>query len=50
MVGHISMADPFDKQLSEAIYSAITKPGVLGGESLEVHNNSTIICIGESLT
>ncbi|KAL2044678.1 hypothetical protein N7G274_002452 [Stereocaulon virgatum] len=45
MVGHISMADPFDKLLSEAIYSAISAPGVLEGEDIKVHKNNTVICI-----
>ena len=46
MVGHISMADPFDKPLSELIYKAISHPGVLEGENTKVHSASTIICIG----
>ena len=46
IVGHISMADPFDKSLSETIYKAISKPGVLAGEDIKVHSGSTVICIG----
>ncbi|KAL9639137.1 MAG: hypothetical protein Q9164_001102 [Protoblastenia rupestris] len=39
------MADPFDKSLSETIYKAISKPGVLAGEDIKVHSGSTVICI-----
>jgi len=45
MVGHISMADPFDKPLSDAIYKAISHPGVLEGDNVSAHKNSTVICI-----
>ena len=46
MVGHISMADPFDKMLSESVYKAISRPGVLEGEEVKAHKDCTVICIG----
>ena len=48
IVGHISMADPFDKTLSETIHKAISKPGVLAGDDIRVHSGSTIVCIGNA--
>ena len=46
MVGHVSMADPFDIPLSNAVYRAINRPGVLEGEGMGVHGAGTVICIG----
>lgn len=46
LVGHIGMADPFDKMLAETIHKAISKPGVLKGEGVDVHSGNTVICIG----
>ncbi len=46
MVGHISMADPFDKMLSESVHKAISRPGVLEGEEVKAHKDCTVICIG----
>ena len=55
VVGHVSMADPFDKPLSAAVAQAISAPGVLEGEKTakatgdtatpQVHANATVICI-----
>ena len=45
-MGHVSMADPFDKTLSDAIHKAIGKPGTLDGQDLVVHNGVNVICIG----
>ncbi|KAK0515340.1 hypothetical protein JMJ35_002719 [Cladonia borealis] len=45
MVGHISMADPFDKILSESVYKAISRPGVLEGEEVKAHKDCTVIVI-----
>ena len=50
VVGHVSMAEPYDRSLSQAIHTAISKPGVLEGENVKVHDKSTIICIGEYST
>ena len=48
MVGHVSMADPFDVPLSKAVYDAISRPGVLEGEDVKAHSAGTVICIGTS--
>lgn len=51
VVGHISMADPFDKALSAAVTRALSAPGVLEGEGgsagmvPKVHADVTVICI-----
>ena len=45
IVGHISLADPFDIALSKAITTAISAPDVLDGNTLKVHSGATIICI-----
>ena len=41
------MADPFDKMLSEVVFKAIGRPGLLEGEGMKVHGGSTVICIGK---
>ena len=46
MVGHVSMADPFDVPLSEAVHTAISRLGVLEGEEVKAHSAGTVICIG----
>ena len=46
MVGHVSMADPFDVHLSKAVHDAISRPGVLEGEGVKAHSAGTVICIG----
>lgn len=46
MVGHVSMADPFDGPLSKAIHTAISQPGVLEGDDVKAHIAGTVICIG----
>lgn len=48
MVGHISMANPFDKVLSATVHNALSPPGTLDGEGVQVHFGSTLICIGQS--
>ena len=40
------MADPFDKMLSESVYNAISRPGVLEGENVKAHKDCTVIVIG----
>ena len=40
------MADPFDKMLSESVYEAISRPGVLEGENVNAHKDCTVIVIG----
>lgn len=39
------MADPFDTSLSSTIHAALSPPGVLEGDNLQVHSNATVICI-----
>ncbi|KAG8532888.1 uncharacterized protein KY384_002766 [Bacidia gigantensis] len=49
IVGHVSMADPFDKPLSKIITKAISAPRVLEGnegDAIRVHGDATTICIG----
>lgn len=46
VVGHVSMADPFDVALSKAVHDAISQPGVLQGEAVKTHSAGTVICIG----
>ena len=46
IVGHVSMADPFDVPLSQAIHAAISRPGVLEGDDVKAHSAGTVICIG----
>lgn len=46
IVGHVSMADPFDLPLSKAVHEAISQPGVLEGEDVKAHSAGTVICIG----
>ncbi|KAM0805431.1 nucleoside phosphorylase domain-containing protein [Usnea florida] len=45
VVGHVSMADPFDAPLSKAVHDAISQPGVLEGEGVKAHSAGTVICI-----
>ena len=42
------MADPFDKMLSESVYKAISRPGVLEGEEVKAHKDCTVIVIGNT--
>lgn len=42
------MADPFDGPLSDTVYKALRRPGVLEGEGVKAHNAGTVICIGTS--
>lgn len=44
------MADPFDKMLSESVYNAISRPGVLEGEDVKAHKDCTVIVIGNYST
>ncbi|KAL8715782.1 MAG: hypothetical protein Q9220_000449 [cf. Caloplaca sp. 1 TL-2023] len=45
MVGHVSLADPFDPALSKVLSKAISRPGLLEGENVELHSKGTVICI-----
>ena len=47
VVGHVSMADPFDIPLSKAVYDAISRPGILEGDDVKAHSAGTVICIGK---
>ena len=42
------MADPFDVPLSQAVHTAISRPGVLEGDGVKAHSAGTVICIGTS--
>lgn len=46
MVGHVSMADPFDKALSAIVTKAVGKEGVLEGNGVKLHDKGTVVCIG----
>ncbi|MCJ1463857.1 S-methyl-5-thioadenosine phosphorylase [Pseudocyphellaria aurata] len=45
LVGHVSMADPFDKLLSGIVAKAVRTDGVLQGDGVKLHENGTVICI-----
>lgn len=45
MVGHVGFADPFDTALSNVLSKTIGKPGLLKGESAQLHPKGTVICI-----
>ncbi|KAG6993923.1 hypothetical protein G7Y79_00049g084830 [Physcia stellaris] len=44
-VGHVSMADPFDRPLSTLLTTALSTPNLLEGPNLTVHPSGTVICI-----
>jgi len=45
LVGHVSMADPFDKALSAIVTKAVGKEGVLEGNGVKLHVKGTVVCI-----
>lgn len=46
MVAHVSMADPFDKELSGIVAKAVGAEGVLEGDGVKLHDRGTVVCIG----
>ena len=47
VVGHVSMADPYDRELSAMIAKAVGKEGVLQG-GVKLHDKGSVVCIGMS--
>lgn len=45
-MGHVSMASPYDTELSAIIVKAVEREGVLQGEGIKLHDKGTVICIG----
>lgn len=45
IVGHVSMADPYDSDLGQLIAKAVGKEGVLQG-GIKLHETGTVVCIG----
>lgn len=45
VVGHVSMADPYDRELSALIAKAVGKEGVLQG-GVKLHDKGSVVCIG----
>jgi 5'-methylthioadenosine phosphorylase len=48
VVGHVGFADPFDNALRAIIIDAVKGKEVMKGESVELHEDGTLICMGTS--
>jgi len=48
VVGHVGFADPFDGALRAIIIEAVKRKEVMQGESIELHEDGTLICMGKS--
>lgn len=45
-MGHVSMASPYDPELSAVVAKAVGREGVLQGDGIKLHDKGTVICIG----
>lgn len=45
-MGHVSLASPYDPELSAVVAKAVGREGVLQGEGIKLHDKGTVICIG----
>lgn len=49
VVGHVGFADPFDNALRAIVIEAVQGKGVMQGESVQLHEDGTLICMGKLL-